>query len=106
MIDKICENYPLKLGRLCVLTVEEEQLIAKTLGAVSNWGFPLTHQDIRLVVAKFVMKQCRNIPGWKNNEPGLDFIYKFTERDNLTTRLALNINRQRANVSHSSNVGL
>ena len=32
------------------------------------------HQDICLVVAKFVMKHGRNIPGWKNNEPGLDLI--------------------------------
>lgn len=44
----------LKLGRPCVLTVEEEQLIAKTFDVVSNWGFPMTHQLIRLVVAKFV----------------------------------------------------
>jgi helix-turn-helix, Psq domain. len=35
LIDKICENHPLKPGRPWVLTVKEEQLIAKPLGVVS-----------------------------------------------------------------------
>lgn len=98
LIDKISGTHLLKPGRPCILTVEEEQMIAKTVGAVSNWGFPMTHQDIRIVVAKFVTKQGRDIPGWKNNEPGLDFINKFAERNNLTTRLASNIKRQRSAV--------
>ncbi|KAK9746378.1 hypothetical protein QE152_g6142 [Popillia japonica] len=57
LIDKIRESRPLKSSRPCVLTADNEQLIAKTLGVVSDWGFPVTQQDIRQVVAKFVRKE-------------------------------------------------
>lgn len=98
LIDKLQETHPAAPGRPCVLTREEEQLLAKTLGVVNDWGFPMTHEDIRQVVTKFVTKQGKNVPEWKNNKPGLDFIKKFAQRNKLTTRLASNIKRQRAAV--------
>lgn len=98
LIDKLQETHPAAPGRPCVLTREEEQLLAKTLGVVNDWGFPMTHEDIRQVVTKFVTKQGKNVPQWENNKPGLDFIKKFAQRNKLTTRLASNIKRQRAAV--------
>lgn len=98
LIDKIHGHHPLTPGRPCVLTSEEERLIANTLGTVNDWGFPMTHQDIRQVIAKFVTKQRRTIREWKNNQPGLDLIQDFASGNNLTTRLATNIKCQRAAV--------
>lgn len=98
LLEKIHQKHPLKPGRPTVLTQEEEVLIAKTLRTVSDWGFPMTQADVRQVISKFVTKQGRDIPGWKNNQPGEDFVHCFAARNNLSTRLATNIKRQRAAV--------
>lgn len=56
------ENNP---GHPTVLSKVEEELIAETLGTVSDWGFPMTKSDVRGVIEKFVNKQGRVVPQWK-----------------------------------------
>ncbi|KAK9719799.1 hypothetical protein QE152_g22434 [Popillia japonica] len=43
----------------------------------------MTQQDMRQVLAMFVTKQGRDVPEWKNNEPGLDFIKAAVGRRKL-----------------------
>lgn len=96
LIDKVYNNHPLSVGHPTVLNKEDEALIAKTLGVVSSWGYPMTHRDIALVISGFVQRQGRNVAEWKDNVPGYEFIKHFAARNNLTNRLATNIKSQRA----------
>lgn len=95
LLYKINRNNEGKPGHPTVLT-EEEKLISDTLGTVSDWGFPMSKSDIRSVIEKSVNKQGRNVPQWKDGVPGYDFIEAFATRNNLSTRIATNIKRQRA----------
>lgn len=98
IVDKVNENHPMKHGHPTVLSKEDEQLIAETLGVVSDWGFPLTPKDLAGVISGFVRRQGREVRQWKNNVPGYDFIKSFAKRNNLSNRLATNIKQQRAAV--------
>lgn len=86
------------VGRPKVLSDQEEALISKTLGVVANWGFPLTKVDIRDVIKKFLDKQGKIVPLFKNNFPGPDFLQSFIKRNRLSIRMASNIKRSRASV--------
>lgn len=99
--DRFHGLHPQKPGHPIVLSAEEEVLISKTLGIVSDWGFPMTVKDISKIVCSFVTKQGRTVSQWRDNMPGRDFVKAFAARNNLTTRLATNIKHQRASVGAS-----
>ncbi|KAI4460651.1 hypothetical protein MML48_5g00008305 [Holotrichia oblita] len=88
---RIVGTHPKAVGRPTVLTAQEEALIARTLGVVANWGFPLTKVDIRNVIKKF----------FNNNCPGPDFLDSFIKRNNLSVRMASNIKRSGSSVDHN-----
>ncbi|KAJ8966501.1 hypothetical protein NQ314_003489 [Rhamnusium bicolor] len=70
----------------------------KRLKLLQLWGFPLTKRDISAVVQKFLDKQGKRVPIFKNNIPGDDFLNSFMTRNNLSIRIASNIKRSRASV--------
>lgn len=89
------------VGHPTVLSKNEEAIIAETLGTVANWGFPLTRIDIRDVVKKFLDKQGKVVPVFKENTPGPDFLDSFIARNNLSIRIASNIKQSRSSVNRN-----
>ncbi|XP_018563258.1 jerky protein homolog-like [Anoplophora glabripennis] len=85
-------------GHPTILSSEEEAIIARTLGVVAYWGFPLTKADIKQIVKKFLDKKGIVIPILKDNLPGDDMVALFIQRNNLSVRMASNIKRSRASV--------
>ncbi|KAJ8961477.1 hypothetical protein NQ318_014725 [Aromia moschata] len=61
----------------------EEETIAKTLGVIAKWGFPLNRVDVRDVIKKYLDKQSKELVVFKNNTPGPDFLDSFITRNNL-----------------------
>jgi hypothetical protein len=90
-----------KVGRPLVLSDENENDLEKAIILVSEWGFPLTTFDIRIIVKHFLDKRGLNEPRFSKNLPGLDWIQGFLARHSevLSERLCQNIKRQRAAVS-------
>lgn len=85
-------------GHPTILSSEEETVIARTLGVVADWGFPLTKADIKQIMKKYLDKKGIVIPILKDNLPGDDMVALFIQRNNLAVRIASNIKRSRASV--------
>lgn len=73
----------------------------KTLGTVANWGFPLTRIDIGDVVKKYLDKQGKVVPVFKENTSDPDFLDSFIARNNLSIRIASNIKQSRSSVNRN-----
>lgn len=97
--DKSSGKHMKKSGGQTALTKEEEVMFVKVIKQLSEWSFPLTKMDIRLLVKNYLNKKGKNVRVFKNNLPGVDFVNGFMKRNNLTQRLATNIVRSRASVS-------
>ncbi|KAJ8965226.1 hypothetical protein NQ314_004296 [Rhamnusium bicolor] len=97
-IRKIRGTHLKAVGRPKVFSDQEEAKIATTLGIVADWGFPLTKRNVSAVVQKFLDKQGKRVPIFKNNIPGDDFLIYFMTRNNLSIRIASNIKQSRASV--------
>lgn len=52
LLEKIHRTHVLKPGRPTVQTQEEEALIAKSHRTVSDWGFPMTQEDVCQIISK------------------------------------------------------
>lgn len=68
---------------------------------LSEWGFPITRSDIRLLIKSFLDRKGVKIDQFKDNYPGIDWFYNFMKRHNriLTERLAQNIKRAQAGIT-------
>ncbi|CAH1109498.1 unnamed protein product [Psylliodes chrysocephalus] len=73
ILDKIIQSRPLSAGRPTVLSKEDKHIIAKTLGIVNNWGFPMTNAYIAEVGHSLVTKEERSVQEWKENIPGYGY---------------------------------
>lgn len=83
-----------------VISQDEEKLLAKGILQFSEWGFPLTRQDMRSLVKSYLDRKGAKIKQFKDNYPGIDWFYKFISRNKiLTERFAQNIKRSRANIT-------
>ncbi|KAJ8967342.1 hypothetical protein NQ314_002947 [Rhamnusium bicolor] len=80
------------------LATRKRLKIATTLGIVADWSFPLTKRDVSAVVQKFLDKQGKRVPIFKDNIPGDDFLNSFMTRNNLSIRIASNIKQSRVSV--------
>lgn len=80
---------------LCLLSYVSDKIIT-----VSEWGFPLTQMDLRLVVKNYLDISGRTENKFKNNLPGIDWVRSFLMRhkDDLVDRIVENIKRSRAEV--------
>lgn len=70
----------------------------------SDWGFPFTTFDIRLIVKSFLDQKGVVEKRFKNNMPGKAWARGFLERQkgSLSERLCQNIKRSRAAVSNET----
>lgn len=98
--DRIKNKTFKKHGGQPRLSSEEEKMIAKGITTFSEWGFPMTRRDIRLLVKSYLDRKGKIIRTFKDNLPGSEWFYTFFQRQNiLTERFAQNIKRCRANIT-------
>ena len=90
------------IGRGCVFSEEEEKIFTSRIDLLTDWGFPIDFQDLRVLICSYLTKQKRNEPRFQNNVPGDDWIRGFIKRRELTNRLTSNIKRSRAGITKSS----
>ena len=81
------------------LTVECEDLIVQSLGTLADWKIPLTGFDIRFLVKSYLDSRGITDGIFKDNLPGTDWLQRFTNRNNLTQRIASNVKTSRAEIS-------
>lgn len=87
------------VGRPTTFSAEEEAIIADTLQQMADWGIGFSVTDVQILFKKYLESIEREVPYFKNNYPGYDFIKSFMERNNMTNRAAGNIKRSRAAIS-------
>lgn len=98
--NKLTNKFTNKPGRPTVFTETEEKSFVAHITALSEFGFPVTDFDLKMVIKDYLVAQGRNAPQFKNNVPGRDWIRSFlTRHRTLSNRLANNIKRVRAQVS-------
>ena len=86
------------MGGQTALSKKEEEVFVHHLVAVSEWGFPFSTLDLRLLVKGYLEKTSRKVKCFKNNIPGEDWAKSFLKRHRKTIgrRTCQNIKRARA----------
>lgn len=77
---KINEKHMMKVGRPNALSQVDETNLVKGLCLSSNWGFPFTSMDIRLLVQNFLNKNGLKESRFRNNLPGYDWVRHFFKK--------------------------
>lgn len=74
-----------------------EKMLANRLAVCADWGYPFKMKEIQTLIGDYLEVNAIEITRFKNNVPGLDYVRGFLERhnDQLATRLASNIKRER-----------
>lgn len=96
------ENKPIRPpGGQTVLSLEKEKAIVEHLLFVSEWGFPFDTLDLRMTVKMVLDKKGITVKQFKQNVPGVEWVYSFMTRhkDQLKNRLCQNISKKRAAVN-------
>lgn len=100
--NKLSHKFNSKPGRPAVFTQEEEKAFAAHLTALSEYGFPLTDIDLRIIIKDFLESQGRTVAIFKNNIPGRDWVKSFLCRNRgLSRRLSNNIKQVRSQVDET-----
>lgn len=91
-------------GRPTIFTRKEEVAILKAASKCSDWGFPLSLMDVRMMAKYYLDRMGKTVNMFKNNMPGVDWTYSLLERhkDSYGQRVATNIKRARASVSNDT----
>lgn len=72
-------------------------MFAKCITSMSDFGFPVNEDDLRVIVKHYLTKVGRSVYRFKNNSPGRDWMEKFLNRHpDLFERFVLNIKKTRA----------
>lgn len=89
-----------KKGGQPVLSEKEEAAIVKCIIASCVWGYPIDLFDLRMIINSYLEDSGKIIKQFKNNIPGVDFIYSFVKRHEcaISNLMGLNIKRSRAMV--------
>lgn len=69
-----------------LLTEEEESCLADSITRAMLEGHCATSSEVRNAVKHYLDSQGRNIPQWKNNLPGPEWLRVFKSRWNMDTR--------------------
>ncbi|VEN42278.1 unnamed protein product, partial [Callosobruchus maculatus] len=90
-----------KIGRPCVFTEAQENVIVDCIALAGEWGFPLVPYDIRLIVKSYLDRQGKSERRFKANLPGIEWLRAFLKRhsNTLTQKLCQNVKRARASVT-------
>lgn len=93
--------HSLKAGHQTVFTEAEEKCLVHHIQVVSQWGFPFTTLDMRMVAKRMLDSAGKCIKCFKNNLPSAEWARLFLKRygSELTQRTCQNIKRVRASVS-------
>ncbi|CAK1592462.1 unnamed protein product [Parnassius mnemosyne] len=84
-------------GAPTTFSSEEEALFVDCILRLSEYGFPLTIFDLRIVIRTYLEKIGRRVTKFKNNCPGTEWVSSFLKRHScLSQRFATNIKRNRA----------
>lgn len=84
-------------GKPKVFSDKEEESFSGHLIALSAFGFPVTAEDLKVSVKSYLDRQGRNVPCFKNNYPGPDWVASFLRRrPELSQRFSQNISNARA----------
>ncbi|KAJ8947645.1 hypothetical protein NQ314_008568 [Rhamnusium bicolor] len=84
-------------GKPRVFTEQEEESFAGHLIDLSAFGFPVTGEDLKIIVKSYLNRQGRNVSCFKNNYPGPDWEKLFIRhRPELSQRFSQNISHSRA----------
>lgn len=80
-----------------IFTDDEEADFVRCIIQLSEFGFPVTPLELRMVVKSYLARQGRKVARFKDNCPGHEWVLGFTKRHpELTVRFATNIKRCRA----------
>lgn len=92
---------PGKIGRKTALLRNEEFAIANNLASLGDFGLAFDSQELRTFIKYYLDKHGRHIPEFKDNRPGVDWVYSFLKRHKnlLSSRICQNISRKRAAVT-------
>lgn len=92
---------PGKIGRKTSLLRNEEFAIANNLASLGDFGLAFDSQDLRNFIKHYLDTFERDIPEFKDNLPGTDWVHGFLKRHKqlLSSRICQNISRKRAAVS-------
>ena len=89
------------IGGQTALSHKEEQTLVHHLIAVSEWGFPFSNLDLRLLVKGYMDRTSRKVNRFKNNTPGEDWARSFLKRHRtaIGRRTCQNIKTARAQMT-------
>lgn len=98
--NKLKNKHRNKPGHPTVFTTEEEQAFVAHTTALSEYGFPITEIDLKIIIQNYLSSRGRQIKQFKNNVPGTEWVRGFLNRNKtLSRRLANNIKKARAAIS-------
>lgn len=90
-------------GKQTVFSREEEESFVSYVEAMSDFGFPLTSEDLGYIVKAYLDKIDRKVNQFNNNLPGKDWKKGFLRRyARVQERFASNIKRSRAAVNEQT----
>ena len=81
------------------LSDECEQSLVANIDKLSEWKVPLNGFDIRLLVKSYLDGRGVTDASFTRNMPGVDWIKSFSERHNLSQRLATNVKSNKAEIT-------
>jgi len=101
--NRLQNKNPNSVGGPTALSPEEESEILCKLLLCSDYGYPLSLLDLRMIVKSYLDCEGRTIERFSNNLPGVDWASSFLRRHkSLSQRIANNIKRSRAAVSQEN----
>ena len=98
---KACGKQMKSIGGQTALSSDEEDTFVNHLIILSEWGFPFSKLDLRLVVKSYLDKSDRIIKKLKNNIPGEEWARSFLKRHSqrIRSRTCQNIKTSRADLT-------
>ena len=81
------------------LSEQCEDALVSTINLLTEWRVPLDTLELRMLVKSYLDKLGVIDKVFKDNMPGLDWMYSFIKRHNLTKRVADNVKRSRAQIT-------
>lgn len=97
--NKIKTRHSKMAGGQTRLSEQCEDHLVSTISFLTEWRVPLDSFELRMLVKRYLDKLGLIDKVFKDNMPGLDWMYSFINRHNLTKRVADNVKRSRAQIT-------
>lgn len=100
---KLKGKHSMKPGKPPIFSLEEAAQFFKCAVQMSDFGFPITEEDLHNIVKDYVTKIGRIVKDFKEgNYPGTDWVKGFLKRHpELSVRIVANIKKARANADET-----